>query len=450
MRQPSRCDDNVADIAGRCQRAFGHRIRAARDQQVPVPPLPVQHQRAIVGAAARTGPVGQRQSLAVHAGTLGEIVYRVAALGRVAGLAQHQQAVIGLADNPDMTAIARYQQVRRLKQQQRHGSNCCRKQAKQTHLAAPQRQPQRPGDEQQEPPLAHRRQMIDRARSGSGPVSDAEQQFQTFSRKPPNRSAQTSHIEEQRQCDQRHRDECRQRNGHDIGQCAVNPGPVKMIEGNRHQGQFDDHAGRKQHRCLTRAAHQPAFFAVCEKPAHRLAAMQGNDREHRGKAHLEARPGDSLGPKQHDQHRGNRQHAQRQRLAPQRHGQQDQQCPGARSNRRHFRAGQQGIANPGQRRDAGCDHRQPHPKSQERPQRQQRNRDEIATRDHRADMQSAHREQVSETRIAHRLLVRIGNSATVAAGEGCSNAACRACYPLVNMRGNPALHMPDRPAGCAR
>ena len=111
-RQPARGNDNIAALASRCESAFGHWIHAPREQQVPGLPRSRKFDRAIVAVAARTRPIGQCQRLAVHTGKLVEVIARIAR----ATFAKNQQAVLRLAGDPGVAAIARNQQVGRAQQ----------------------------------------------------------------------------------------------------------------------------------------------------------------------------------------------------------------------------------------------------------------------------------------------------------------------------------------------
>src|SRR3546814_1642325 len=62
-------------------------------------------------------------------------------------------------------------------------------------------------------------------------------------------------------------------------------------------------------------------------------SAQRHNRQNRAEAHLEARPGNRLGPEQEHAKRRDRQHSQRQWFAPKRQGSQHQQLPFAKRSR---------------------------------------------------------------------------------------------------------------------
>jgi hypothetical protein len=79
--------------------------------------------------------------------------------------------------------------------------------------------------------------------------------------------------------------------------------------------------------------------------------------------------------------------------------------------------GQQGIADAGKCCDRRRHQGQANPQRQPWPQGEELDRQQVSRRDHRADMEPADREQVGQSRIAHRLIVGHADGPAIAAGE---------------------------------
>ena len=82
--------------------------------------------------------------------------------------------------------------------------------------------------------------------------------------------------------------------------------------------------------------------------------MQGDDRRHRREAHLEAGAGERFRPEQKDGQRADGDEANADRIAAEGDPGQDQQGGNAASDRRDLGAGEQRVAEPGGRGDAGA------------------------------------------------------------------------------------------------
>jgi len=168
--------------------------------------------------------------------------------------------------------------------------------------------------------------------------------------------------------------------------------------------------------------------------------VQGDDRDHGGEAHLEARSGERFRPDEENHECGNGHHPQRKRLAPQRQGQQHQHRPDATAHGRHLGSGEERIGDARKRSHARGDERQAHAQGEPRPKRKQLDGQEIGRRDHCTDMQAADREQMGKPRIAHRLFVGLGDGSAVAARQGGGDGSRRAVQLGAHMRGKRALH----------
>ena len=225
-------------------------------------------------------------------------------------------------------------------------------------------------------------------------MRERQQQLERLARQPPERSPCPHAIGQQGQRNQRHRSQRCQRDRHHIGQRAIDPRPVKVEQPNRHQRQFDHHPGQQQPHHLPQSFGPPGLLTRGIEGPHRCRAMQRDNRDHRGKAHLERWPDQRLGPEQQHHKGRDRDHPHRERLAPDRQRRQHQQRSDARADRRDGSSGQQGIGDPGQGSGPRGHQRQADPQRQPRDQRQQPQRQHIASRHHRADVQPADRQQV--------------------------------------------------------
>ena len=275
-------------------------------------------------------------------------------------------------------------------------------------------------------------------------MRQAQQQLERLAGEPPERRPGPHGVEQQGQRDQRHGGQGRQRDCNHIGQRAVDPGPVEVEQANRHQGQLDHDPGQQDCRELTQPARPQWFLTRCIEGAHWCRSVQRDDRDHRGEAHLETGADNSFGPDQQDQRGGDGDHPHAQRFAPQHQRQHDQHCADARSDRRHFGSGQQGITDPGQRTGPGRRNRQADPQRQPRDQPEQPQRDEIGRRDHRADVQPADREQMRQPGIAHRVLILGRNRPAIAAGKRCRQRAGRTGQVHPHVMRQAALQPPER------
>ena len=278
---------------------------------------------------------------------------------------------------------------------------------------------------------------------------------------PPRWCPRAHHIEHQTCRNRGHRHKGHQRNGDEIGQCAIGPGAVKMIKRHRRQRHTNHQARQQQHRQMPPHPPYPSLLAMRQKGVHRRGTMQRDNRDHRSEAHLKARPDHFLGPQQHHHQRRHRQQSQIERLPPHQHRAQHQQGPGAGAHSRQMHPRQQCIADPGQRACEARHHRHPHPQRQPRPQRQQPKGDKPRPCHHRAHMQAADRQQMGEARIAHRLLISERDTAAIAAHQRGRDAPRRSRHRCAHMGGqgmarvSPALpamrrgdhlHRPQRAA----
>ena len=320
-----------------------------------------------------------------------------------------------------MAAIARNQDIGRTQCGKQDQAQYRRHQSQRAHPSAPHRGPKPASQKQREGPAAHGRQGGHRARHRRGPVRQRQQQFERFARQPPQRCAQSSQIEQQGQCDQRHRNESGQRDRNDIGQRPINPCAVEVEQPDRHQRRLNHHPCQQQHGKAAQAPLPPWPLGRGMEDPKRPSPVQRDNRDHRGEAHLKAWAHQRFGPgEQHDEGR-HRNHPHRQRLAAQRQRGEHQHRADARADRRHFGPGQQGIADPGQGPARRRQQRQPHPQRQPRDQPQQPQRQDIGRGDHRTDVQPADRQQVREPGIAHRFFVGFGNRPAVTASKCCGD-----------------------------
>ena len=130
-------------------------------------------------------------------------------------------------------------------------------------------------------------------------------------------AAKTRQIKQQSQANQRHRNECYQRDRHHVCQRSVSRRSMEMEHHDRHQRQLDHDAGEQQHQHSTPGARGEAFLARGEKALDGVRSIERHNRDYGGKAHLETRADQCFGP-QHQHHACcRRDHAQGQRLPPQ-------------------------------------------------------------------------------------------------------------------------------------
>ena len=121
---------------------------------------------------------------------------------------------------------------------------------------------------------------------------------------------------------------------------AVKTGLVEVEQGDRDQRQLDGEAGRDEAQNEARRARDAALVAAGEPGLDAGIFMQGDDRDDRREAHLEARPDQRFGPQDEHDQRADRDEAQRQRLAADRDAGEHEQGGDAGAHRRHLRAGQ--------------------------------------------------------------------------------------------------------------
>ncbi len=208
-----------------------------------------------------------------------------------------------------------------------------------------------------------------------------------------------------------------------------------MVHGDRHQRRLHRHAGHQEEQQVPRRPAPPAVVARCAKPAHERVLVERDDRGDGGERQLETRPGQRLGPQQQHDERPRRDQSQRHRLAPDRQRDEDQQRGDAASDRRHFGAGQPGIADRRRRPGDARDQRQSHPQRQRRPQREQLDDEDHRRADHRGDVEPAHRQQVREPRGAHRLGVLLRDAADITGRERGRHPADASRQRLADVRG---------------
>ena len=170
-----------------------------------------------------------------------------------------------------------------------------------------------------------------------------DQPGQRLLAQPPDRRAQPDTIEQQRQRFQRHDQKCRQRDRDDIGQRAVKPCLVEMIERDRHQRDFHHQSGDEQRQDETPCPAQPGFLAQHEFSLDPRMVVQRDDRGDRREAELEARPDQRFGPEDQHEQSPRRNHPQGDRAAPHHQRHQHQQRRDTGPDRRHLGSGQQRI-----------------------------------------------------------------------------------------------------------
>ena len=127
---------------------------------------------------------------------------------------------------------------------------------------------------------------------------------------PPEGRAEADQVEQQGQRLQRHDDEGGERDGDDVGERAVEAGLVEMEERDRHQRELDGEAGEDQREEDAADPRRPALVAARDPGLDARIFVQGDDRDDRGEAHLEARAGQALGPEQQHDQRADRDQAQ--------------------------------------------------------------------------------------------------------------------------------------------
>ena len=444
-RQEAVGDDDVSAGAGGGQGPLLDPVAAPSHEDRPFAPLAPDNHRAKGARAARTGPLGQRHRLGRHSCQFEQVV---AGIARPA-VPQGEQAAraVGVSErDPHLPPVSRHQQVRHRGQ---HGQQACqhhRHQSPQTRPPAPQRQPQAPARKQRNHGPADLRHQLDRAGLAGREMRDGEQQIERLAHRPPERRTRSGQIEQQPAGNQRHRHEGHQRDRHDIGERAIEPRAVEVEQHHRHQRQLDHDTSHEQHHHAPPDPRPPRLIARGKEATDRRTVRQGDDRQHRRKAHLETRPDRALGPQQEHQPRRHRHHPERQRIAPEHQCEQHQHRRDTAAHGRHLGSGEQGVGYPRQRPACRRRHRQPHPQGQPRPQRQHPQHREIGRRNHRADMQPADRKQVRQPGITHRRFVGCADPAAIPAGKGRRDGTCRSRNTRPHMVSQRPLEPRDRPA----
>ena len=124
--------------------------------------------------------------------------------------------------------------------------------------------------------------------------------------------------------------------------------------------------------------------------------VKRHDRCDGREAELEARPGKRFRPEDQDDQGSGRHDPKRQRFAPERDPEQDQQGGDQRANGRHLGSGEQSVVGPGERSRAGRDQHEAVTQGQGWAQSEQLERQEHDEPDHCREMKAAHRQQMGK------------------------------------------------------
>jgi hypothetical protein len=157
---------------------------------------------------------------------------------------------------------------------------------------------------------------------------------------------------------------------------------------------LDRQARRHQSQQGPSEPRQPAFVAQVEQPAGPRRRVQGDDRGHSRKAHLETGPGQRLGAKDQHQQRPDRDKTYADRVPPQRDASKDEHSGDATADGGHLGAGKQRVAYSRQRADARSNQHQVEPQGEALAQSQQPERQKHRRTDRRGDVQTADRQQM--------------------------------------------------------
>ena len=191
-----------------------------------------------------------------------------------------------------------------------------------------------------------------------------------------------------------------------------------MIERERHQRELDCETGHDKQRQMAREAVQHPLLAPRQEAVDGTERMKRDDRGDRGETHLEAWADHRLGRDDQHHHRARPNQPQAHCLTPERDPGEYEQRGNAAAHRRHLRPGQQRISDPGDGGAGGGNQHEIQPQRQRLAKREQPQRQEHRRRHDRSDVQPADRQQMRQSRSAHRVGVFDRNRILVATDEG--------------------------------
>ena len=126
-----------------------------------------------------------------------------------------------------------------------------------------------------------------------------------------------------------------------------------MVEGERHQRDFDHEPGQDQAQEGAERPHGQNFLARRKQVAHRPPVVKRNDRGDGGETHLKACAADRLRPEQQDDQRTDGNQPEAHRFPPQGNSPKDQHRRDAGPYRRHLHASQQRVGDTRGRAETG-------------------------------------------------------------------------------------------------